>query len=86
MMSSFNHTTNFDLSSESDFLFDMTIDETLSATSHEEAKIVLEQWKGDHQGQEMEDIMDVDHLIGSNLLSDEVFGVAFDNIIVGCFD
>jgi hypothetical protein len=52
---------------------EMLNDEELSATSHEEASKVLEQWQAD-QDQDL-DIMEVDEQIGSNLLGDEIFDV-----------
>lgn len=56
------------LPSEWDHDTEMLNDEELSATSHEEASKVLEQWQSD-QDQDL-DIMEVDEQIGSNLLDD----------------
>jgi hypothetical protein len=50
----------------------MISDEEISATSHEEASKVFEQWQTDDQDQDM-DIMEVDDQIGSNLLGDDIF-------------
>jgi hypothetical protein len=50
----------------------MLNEEELSASSHEEASKVLEQWQTD-QDQDL-DIMELDEQIGSNLLGDELFG------------
>lgn len=50
---------------------DMMNDEELSATSHEEASKVFEQWQGDEQHDL--DIMQVDEQLGSNLLEDDIF-------------
>jgi len=46
-------------------------DEELSASSHEEASKVFEQWQTDLNGGV--DIMEVDEQIGSNLLGDDIF-------------
>lgn len=51
----------------------MMNDEELSATSNEEASKVLEQWQAD-QDEDLE-IMEVDEVLGSNLLGEEVFGI-----------
>jgi hypothetical protein len=51
---------------------DMMNDEELSASSHEEASKVFEQWQTDDQDHDL-DIMEVDEQIGSNLLGDEIF-------------
>lgn len=60
------------LPSEWDHDTEMLNEEELSASSHEEASKVLEQWQTD-QDQDL-DIMEVDEQIGSNLLGDELFG------------
>ncbi|CAJ1934467.1 unnamed protein product [Cylindrotheca closterium] len=60
------------LPSEWDHDTEMLNEEELSATSHEEAGKVLEQWQTDND-QDL-DIMEVDEQIGSNLLGDEIFG------------
>ncbi|CAB9530447.1 expressed unknown protein [Seminavis robusta] len=46
-------------------------DEELSATSNEEANMVFAQWKADD---DMDEIMQLDEQIGSNLLDDSIFG------------
>lgn len=50
----------------------MISDEELSATSHEEASKVFEQWQTDDHDHEM-DIMEVDEQIGSTLLDEDIF-------------
>jgi hypothetical protein len=50
----------------------MISDEELTATSHEEANKVFNQWQTDDQDQDM-DIMEVDEQIGSNLLGEDIF-------------
>ncbi|KAL3928272.1 MAG: hypothetical protein SGBAC_012723 [Bacillariaceae sp.] len=60
------------LPSEWDHDTEMLNEEELSASSHEEACKVLEQWQTDNE-QDL-DIMDIDEQIGSNLLGDELFG------------
>lgn len=64
--------TDLVLPSEWDHDTEMLNEEELSATSHEEAGKVFEQWQTD-QDQDL-DIMEVDEQIGSNLLGDEIFG------------
>jgi len=51
----------------------MITDEELSATSHEEASKVFEQWQTDDEEQDGMDIMEVDEQIGSILLGEEIF-------------
>ena len=51
---------------------DMMNDEEVSASSHEEASKVFEQWQTDDQEHDL-DIMEVDEQIGSDLLGDEIF-------------
>lgn len=51
----------------------MITDEELSATSHEEAGKVFEQWQADEQEQDGVDIMEVDEQIGSTLLGEDIF-------------
>jgi hypothetical protein len=63
--------TELTLPTEWDHDNEMLNDEELSATSHEEASKVLEQWQAD-QDQDL-DIMEVDEQIGSNLLGDDLF-------------
>jgi hypothetical protein len=64
----------YDAPTEWDQDTDMLNDEKLSATSHEEASKVLEQWQADQdQVEEIDDIMEVDEQIGSNLLCNEIF-------------
>jgi hypothetical protein len=60
------------LPSEWDHDTEMLNEEELSATSHEEACKVLEQWQTYED--QYPDIMEVDEQIGSNLLGDEIFG------------
>jgi hypothetical protein len=58
--------------------------EELSATSHQEATKVLEEWQSDYEDtssssdddlpEDLVSIMEVDEQIGANLLDDEVFG------------
>jgi hypothetical protein len=62
----------------------VVVEEELSATSHQEASKVLEEWQSDHESiaenestdlpEDLASIMEVDEQIGSNLLDDEVFG------------
>jgi hypothetical protein len=66
------HHAEFTLPSEWDQVTDRMNDEELSATSNEEASKVLEQWQAD-QDEELE-IMEVDEVLGSNLLGDDIFG------------
>jgi hypothetical protein len=61
--------TDLILPSEWDHDIEMLNDEELSATSHEEASKVFEQWQTDHDL----DIMEVDEQIGSNLLDEDIF-------------
>jgi hypothetical protein len=61
------------LPSEWDHDTEMLNEEELSATSHEEASKVLEQWQS-NEDQDLDDIMEVDEQIGSNLLGEEIFG------------
>lgn len=61
-----------DLPSEWDHEDDMMQDEELSATSHEEASKVFEQWQTDDEEHEL-DIMEVDEQLGSDLLGDDIF-------------
>jgi len=70
----FQYQHELSLPSEWDHDTDMMNDEELSATSNEEATKVLEQWQAD-QDVELE-IMEVDDVLGSNLLSDDIFGAA----------
>lgn len=49
------------------------MDEELSASSSEEANKVFEQWKTDEHDQEMQDLMEVDEQIGSDLLGPDLF-------------
>lgn len=51
---------------------EMLSDEELSASSHEEASKVFEEWQTDVNDSDI-DIMEVDEQIGSNLLDDEIF-------------
>lgn len=64
--------TELTLPTEWDQANDMMNDEELSASSHEEASKVFEQWQTDEQEHDL-DIMEVDEQIGSNLLGDEIF-------------
>jgi hypothetical protein len=64
----------FAFPSEWDQDTDMMNDEELSATSNEEANKVLEQWQAD-QDAELE-IMEIDEVLGSNLLGDDIFGAS----------
>jgi hypothetical protein len=50
-------------------------DEELSATSNEEANIVFAEWKADD---DVDEIMQIDEQIGSNLLDDSIFGSTED--------
>lgn len=50
---------------------EMMEDEELSATSHEEASKVFEQWQADEKHDL--DIMQVDEQLGSDLLEDDIF-------------
>lgn len=70
-MSTFSATPELTLPTSWDQESAMITDEELSATSHEEASKVFEQWQTD-EDQEM-DIMEVDEQIGSNLLGEEIF-------------
>lgn len=51
----------------------MLTDEELSATSHEEAGKVLEQWRTDDCGQAAIDMMDVDAQLGTSYQEEAVF-------------
>jgi hypothetical protein len=62
------------LPSEWDHDTEVLNEEELSASSHEEACKVLEQWQTDQDPDQDLDIMEVDEQIGSNLLGDEIFG------------
>ena len=64
--------TELTLPVEWDQANEMMNDEELSASSHEEASKVFEQWQTDEQEQDL-DIMEVDEQIGSDLLGDEIF-------------
>ena len=61
----------FTLPTDWDQETDLMNDEEFSATSHEEAGKVFEQWQTDHD--EDMDIMEVDEQIRSNLLGDDIF-------------
>lgn len=60
----------FTLPSEWAHETEMMNDEEISATSHEEASKVFEQWQTDNEDM---DIMEVDEQIGCNLLGDDIF-------------
>jgi hypothetical protein len=53
-------------------------DEELSATSNEEANIVFAEWKADD---DLDEIMQIDEQIGSNLLDDSIFGSTDDHCL-----
>jgi hypothetical protein len=53
-------------------------DEELSATSNEEAYMVFAEWKADD---DVDEIMQIDEQIGSNLLDDAIFGSAVDTCL-----
>jgi hypothetical protein len=71
----------------------VVVQEELSATSHQEASKVLEEWQSDHESisennsndipEDLASIMEVDEQIGSNLLDDKVFGCGAGGIVGG---
>jgi len=73
MMSINSTQEQLDLPCEWDHEEDMMQDEELSATSHEEASKVFEQWQTDDDQDQDLDIMEVDEQLGSNLLGDDIF-------------
>eukprot|EP00543_Licmophora_paradoxa_P004830 CAMPEP_0202457818 /NCGR_PEP_ID=MMETSP1360-20130828/14722_1 /ASSEMBLY_ACC=CAM_ASM_000848 /TAXON_ID=515479 /ORGANISM="Licmophora paradoxa, Strain CCMP2313" /LENGTH=174 /DNA_ID=CAMNT_0049077983 /DNA_START=37 /DNA_END=561 /DNA_ORIENTATION=- len=73
-MSPFADADTLTIDAEFDYMCDINMcEEPLSSSSKEEVSKVLQEWTSDEESVDM-DIMEVDEQIGSNFLSDELFG------------